>query len=80
MNQQIAIRELSPQDFLVLGINDIAYVKKAEKAEKTEKTEKTERDIFEIHSADGTVIATMASHDIAFAAVRQNGLEPLSVH
>jgi len=77
MNQQIAIRELSPQDFLVLGINDIAYVKKAEKAEKTEKTE---RDIFEIHSADGTVIATMASHDIAFAAVRQNGLEPLSVH
>lgn len=77
MNQQIAIRELSPQDFLVLGVNDIAYVKKAEKAEKTEKTE---RDIFEIHSADGTVIATMASHDIAFAAVRQNGLEPLSVH
>ncbi len=74
MNQQIAIRELSPQDFLVLGINDIAYVKKAEK------TEKTERDFFEIHSADGTVIATMASHDIAFAAVRQNGLEPLSVH
>ncbi len=74
MNQQIAIRELSPQDFLVLGINDIAYVKKAEKAEKNE------RDIFEIHSADGTVIATMASHDIAFAAVRQNGLEPLSVH
>ena len=74
MNQQIAIRELSPQDFLVLGINDIAYVKKAEKAEKNE------RDSFEIHSADGTVIATMASHDIAFAAVRQNGLEPLSVH
>jgi len=71
MNQQIAIRELSAQDFLALGINDIAYVKRAKEDEK---------EIFEIHSADGTVIATMASHEIAFAAVRQNGLAPLSVH
>ncbi len=71
MNQQIAIRELSTQDFLALGINDIAYVKWAEEDEK---------EIFKIHSADGTVIATMASREVAFAAVRQNGLEPLSVH
>ena len=28
MKQQVSYQELSPQDFLLLGINDIAYVKK----------------------------------------------------
>mgnify|MGYP003571179462 CR=1 FL=1 len=71
MNQQVTIRELSPQDFLMLGINDVAYVKKERREE---------RDVFTIHSADGNAITAMESHDIAFAAVRQNGMEPLSVH
>jgi hypothetical protein len=71
MNQQVTLRELSPQDFLMLGINDIAYVRKGRKEG---------REIFEIHSADGTALTAMANHDVAFAMVRQNGLEPLSVH
>jgi hypothetical protein len=71
MNQQVTVRELSPQDFLMLGINDIAYVKK-------ELQEK--REVFVIHSADGSSITAMDSHDVAFAAVRQNDMEPLSVH
>ena len=71
MNQQISIRELSPQDFLALGVNDVAYVKKAIR---------DSREVFVIHSADGTEITIMADHDVAFAAVRQNGMEPLSVH
>jgi len=71
MNMQMRPSELSQQDFLLLGINDLAYVKKALQ---------DEREVFEIHSADGGTITAMASHDIAFAAVRQNGMEPLSVH
>jgi hypothetical protein len=71
MNQQVTIRVLSPQDFLMLGINDVAYVKKELQAE---------REVFVIHSADGNSITAMNNHDVAFAAVRQNGLEPLSVH
>jgi hypothetical protein len=71
MNQQVTIRELSPQDFLLLGINDVAYVKKELQEE---------HEIFVIHSADGSSITAMDSHDVAFAAVRQNGMEPLSVH
>jgi hypothetical protein len=71
MNQQVTIRELSSQDFLMLGINDVAYVKKELREE---------REVFVIHSADGNSITTMNSNDIAFAAVRQNGMEPLSVH
>jgi len=71
MNQQVTIRVLSPQDFLMLGINDVAYVKKELQAE---------REVFVIHSADGNSITAMNNHDVAFAAVRQNGMEPLSVH
>ena len=71
MNQQVNIRELSPQDFLLLGINDVAYVKK---------DRQDGREVVTVHSADGSEITTMANHEIAFAAVRQNGLEPLSVH
>ena len=71
MKQQIAYSELSPQDFQLLGINDIAYVKREREDGK---------DVFMIHSADGSAITALADRDVAFAAVRQNGLEPLSVH
>lgn len=71
MNQQVTFTELSSQDFLLLGINDVAYVKKSHRDDK---------DVFVIHSADGTEITALDDHDVAFAAVRQNGLEPLSVH
>ena len=71
MNEQTAVRELSPQDFLLLGVNDIAYVKPGEVDGK---------DVFLVFSADGTQMATMANREVAFAAVRQNGMEALSVH
>ena len=71
MNQQVSIRELSPQDFLILGINDVAYVKKGRRED---------REVFVIHSADGAEITVLGDQDVAFAMVRQNGLEPLSVH
>src|SRR3546814_19255876 len=71
MNQQVAYSELSQQDFLLLGINNIAYVKKEQRDGK---------EVFVIHSADGNAITALANHDIAFAAVRQNDLDPHSVH
>ncbi|GAB4227222.1 MAG: hypothetical protein Tsb0032_33720 [Kiloniellaceae bacterium] len=71
MNQQVTFTELSSQDFLLLGINDVAYVKKSRQDDK---------DVFVIHSADGAEITALPDREVAFAAVRQNGLEPLSVH
>lgn len=71
MNPQERFQELSQQDFLLLGINDIAYVKKEQRDGKQ---------VFVIHSADGNAITALADHDVAFAAVRQNDMEPLSVH
>lgn len=71
MNPQVSFQTLSQQDFLLLGINHIAYVKKEERDGK---------EVFVIHSADGNAITAMTDYDIAFAAVRQNDMEPLSVH
>ncbi len=65
------LRTLSPTDLASLGLNNIAFVKpvlvEGEPA-------------FGIHAADGTPMAIMAAHDLAFAAIRQNDLEPVSVH
>ena len=71
MKQQVSYQELSPQDFLLLGINDVAYVKKEQR---------DGREVFAIHSADGNTITALPGYDVAFAAVRQNDMEPLSVH
>ncbi len=35
---------------------------------------------FAIHAADGTPIGWYENRDVAFAAVRQHNLEPVSVH
>lgn len=71
MNQQVIFQELSQQDFLLLGINDVAYVKKEQRED---------QEVFVIHSADGNAITALPDRDVAFAAVRQNDMEPLSVH
>ena len=71
MNQQITYATLSSQDFLMLGIDDVAYVKSEQKDGKQ---------VFVIHSADGNAITALADREVAFAAVRQNDMEPLSVH
>ncbi|MEQ9607985.1 MAG: DUF1150 family protein [Kiloniellaceae bacterium] len=71
MNQQVTYSELSPKDFLMLGIDDVAYVKKERQDGK---------EVFVIHSADGSAITALADYEVAFVAVRQNGMEPLSVH
>ena len=35
---------------------------------------------YAIHAADGTALAIVKNRDVAFAAVRQHELEPVSVH
>lgn len=61
----------SPQDFAALGLHQVAYVR----------PEVLNNQIFwSIHAADGTELARLVDRDTAFAACRQNELEPLSVH
>ncbi len=36
--------------------------------------------VYAIHAADGSPLAIVTNRELAFAAVRQNELEPVSVH
>jgi hypothetical protein len=63
--------ELSRRDFAVLGIEYVAFVKPV--AADGEMA-------YAIHAADGTEMGIVDDRDVAFAAVRQHDLEPLSVH
>jgi hypothetical protein len=58
-------------DLELWGVNTIAYVKKVE----------TETSVaYAIHGANGEPLGLAGSRDVAFAGLRQNDLEPASVH
>jgi hypothetical protein len=65
------LRGLSPRDFAAYGVDQVAFVKPVT-------VEGV--DGFAVHAADGTPLAVLADRATAFAAVRQNDLEPVSVH
>lgn len=67
--------QMPVQDFLALGLRDLAYVKPVAVSDG-----EATRLIFSIHSADGSAVGAAESRELAFAAVRQNGLEPVSLH
>jgi len=71
MNTTMTIRHLSAHDLAVLGVQDVAFVKRITVNDET---------AYAVHAADGTQMALMTDRDIAFAAIRQHGLEPVSVH
>jgi hypothetical protein len=62
---------MSDHDLAALGLQEVAYVKPVFVEGGT---------AYAVHAADGTEIAVMADRDIAFAAIRQNDLRPVSVH
>lgn len=65
------LRQLSTQDFATFGVDHVAYVRRVDVAGVP---------AFSIHAADGTPLSVLPERDVAFAAVRQNDMEPLSVH
>ncbi|HTH98320.1 MAG TPA: DUF1150 family protein [Stellaceae bacterium] len=64
-------RHLSATDLAGLGIQDLAFIKRMTVEDEI---------VYAIFAADGTQMGVSDDRDIAFAAVRQQGLEPLSVH
>ena len=62
---------LSPDQFAALGVDRVAYVRPAVVDGRT---------VYTIHNADGNEMGMMAERDIAFAAVKQHDMEPVSVH
>jgi hypothetical protein len=65
------IGHISLEQFAALGLDRVAYVRPA-----VVEGQK----VYTIHSADGGEIGMMAGRDVAFAAVKQHDLEPVSVH
>ncbi len=64
-------RQITERDLAALGVQDLAFVKTVSVNDEV---------VYAIHAADGTQMALMSDRDVAFAAIRQNGLEPVSVH
>ena len=64
--------ELIPEEeFASLGIDDMAYVKLKNTIGKN---------MYSIHTADGSEVAVVEGREVAFATITQNELNPLSVH
>lgn len=70
-NQSVHKGRISVQDLMVLGLEEMAYVKAVPGAAGV---------AYAVHAADGTQVAIMASRQAAFAAIREHDLEPVSVH
>ncbi|HEY1723264.1 MAG TPA: DUF1150 family protein [Magnetospirillaceae bacterium] len=62
---------MSARDFATWGVEDVAYIRFASIDGKKG---------WAIFAADGSAIGVAAERELAFAAARQNDLEPLSVH
>ena len=62
---------IPPQEFAQFGMSDVAYIKPVLV---------NSLPAFAIHAADGTEMAVLNDRDVAFAAVRQHDLEPVSLH
>ena len=64
------LRNLSNQDFLAFGVNQIAYIKPVQVMGK---------DVYTLHGADGAPLAVIDNFDAAVMAVRQNDMEPVTL-
>jgi hypothetical protein len=71
MNEIERLRHMSARELALLGMQDIAYIKRVVVNDAAG---------YAVHAADGTQIAVLANRDVAFATVRQHDLDPLSVH
>jgi len=71
MNAIEKLKHITPKEFALLGMNDLAYVKRVVVNDEV---------AYAIHSADGTQVAIMTDRDVAYAAIRQHELEPVSLH
>ena len=68
---QKALRELSPQDFLSFGMQDIAYVREVEIDGQVG---------YAVHAADGTPLSVMDSMAEATTLIHHNDLETVILH
>lgn len=64
------LKNLSNQDFLLFGINQIAYIRP---------TNIMGHDAYALHGADGSALAVIESFEGAIVTARQNDMEPVTL-
>lgn len=67
----IDLRHMSSREFVAWGVQDVAYITKVSMDGGI---------AYAICAADGTRLGIAPSREVAFAAVKQHELEPVSVH
>jgi hypothetical protein len=65
------LKNLTQNDFLVFGLNTLAYLKPAMVNGQA---------VYAIHAADGSPLAVVANREVGVAAMQQHELEPVSLH
>jgi hypothetical protein len=70
MNLNERLRHISLADLAALGLQGVAYMKPVVIDEAA---------AYAVFAADGTQIGTLPTQEAALAAMRENGLEPVSV-
>ena len=69
--------ELSVQDFLNVGLDQVAYIRCSEPLDIDAENGE---DVYVVYAADGSQISVMDSYDTAVAAIRINDLFPVTLH
>lgn len=70
-NAPPVMRGMSAQDLAAWGLTDVAFVKRVMV---------DDQEAWSIHAANGAEMGVAPARELAFAAVRQHDLEPVSVH
>ncbi len=65
------LRNLTPQDFLSFGVQDVAYIKPVSNNGKTE---------YVVHGADGTPLSVVSSVSDATMLIHRNDMEKAILH
>ena len=65
------IHAITPEALIMLGVEQIAYVKKLKV---------NDHSVYTVHAADGKELGGFSDRDVALAACIQHDLEPVSVH
>jgi len=71
MNLNEQLRRISLAELAALGLQGVAYVKPMAI---------DEANAYAVFAADGTQIGVLPTLEAALAAMRENGLEPVSLH
>ena len=70
-DRSIDLHAMTNGDFAIFGNGEFAYIRPVSV---------NGEEAFAVHSADGLTLAVITDLDVAVAVVRQNALEPLSLH